>query len=173
MKALIIFLILMAAAFITYADYAPPESSGIIATGTWQFIHADGYITNGTWTHENIDDVHLMSHEPNEYAKQTGKTGLLVMWWDCERSRRCTVAEYRKGKENGYWVHWYPSGELQSCGTVMNDRHVSGSFWYTNGMPEEINISTNWFSWEPDGTINNPQQGVPGYRRQSAPQPER
>ena len=169
MKAMIIFLILMASAFITYADYAPPESSGMIATGTWQFIHADGSITNGTWTHENIDDAHSMTHEPNEYAKQTGKTGLLVMWWDCERSRRCTVAEYRKGKENGYWVHWYPSGELQSCGTVKNDRHVSGSFWYTNGMPEEISISTNRFNWESAETQKNLQQWGPGYSARVAP----
>ena len=172
MKAMIIFLTMMAAAFIAYGDFAPAESSGLIVTGTWQFVHADGSITNGTWTHENMDDVHLMTHEPEEYAKQTGKTGLLVMWWDIERSRRCTIAEYRKGKENGYWVHWHPYGELQSCGILKNNRHVTGSFWYTNGMPEEINISTNWFSWEPDGTINNPQQGGPGYRRQSAPQPD-
>ena len=172
MKAMIITVILMASAFITYGDIAPTESSGLIVTGSWQFVHADGSITNGTWTHENMDDVHLMTHESEEYAKQTGKTGLLVMWWDIERSRRCTIAEYRKGKENGYWVHWYPSGELQSCGILKNSRHVTGSFWHANGMPEEINISTNWFSWEPDGTRKNPQQAGPGYPPQGVGSPD-
>ena len=122
MKTIIALGILLATAFISLGDFAPPESSGLIVTGAWQFVHADGSITNGTWTHENMDDVHLMTHDPTEYAKHTGKTGLLVMWWDIERSRRCTIAEYRKGKENGYWVHWYPSGELQSCGILKNNR---------------------------------------------------
>ena len=162
MKTIIALGILLVTAFITYGDFAPAESSGLIVTGAWQFIHADGSITNGMWTHENDDEL-PMTQEPIEYAKQTGKTGLLVMWWDIERSRRCTIAEYRKGKENGYWVHWYPSGELQSCGILKNNRHVTGSFWYTNGMPEEINISTNWFNWEPDGTRKNPQQAGPAY----------
>ena len=162
MKTIIALGILLVTAFITYGDFALAESSGLIVTGAWQFIHADGSITNGMWTHENDDEL-PMTQEPIEYAKQTGKTGLLVMWWDIERSRRCTIAEYRKGKENGYWVHWYPSGEIQSCGILKNNRHVTGSFWYTNGFPNEIHISTNRFNWEPDGTRNNPQQSGPAY----------
>lgn len=136
-------------------DIALPEPSGLVVTGAWQFIHADGTITNGIWTHENVDNVHLMTHQPEAYAKQTGKTGLLVIWWDQDHNRKCTIQEYRDGKKNGYWVHWHPSGELQSCGIEKDDRHVSGSFWYPNGMPQEINISTNWFEWKPDGTMEN------------------
>jgi len=152
MKIGIAISILCTAVGIARGDIAPPEPSGLVVTGAWQFVHADGSITNGIWTHENVDNVHLMTHEPETYAKQTGKTGLLVTWWDQDHKRRCTIQEYRDGKENGYWVHWHPSGELQSCGILKDDRHVSGSFWYTNGMPEEISISTNWFNWKPDGT---------------------
>jgi hypothetical protein len=152
MKIITTFAILLGAVGSVFADIAPPPSSGLVVTGAWHFVHADGTITNGTWTHENVDNVHLMTKEPQKYAKQTGKTGLIVQWWDRERKRRCTIAEYREGKENGYWVHWHPSGELQSCGILKDDRHLTGSFWHTNGMPAEINISTNWFNWDPDGT---------------------
>jgi len=135
-----------------FADFAPPAPSGLVVTGAWQFVHADGSITNGTWTHENSDNVHLMTHEPENYAMQCGKSGLLVQWWDCDRKRRRAIAEYRDGKENGYLIHWYPSGELQACGTLTNGCWLTYSMWYTNGIPAEIHISTNWFNWNPGGT---------------------
>lgn len=121
MKVMSIFAVLMATAFISYGDIAPPESSGLIVTGAWQFVHTDGSITNGTWTHENIDDVHLMSHEPEEYAKQTGKTGLLVMWWDIERKKH----QLPESVEFSRWPYLYDS-QCATCGLL--DRH-SPTMW--------------------------------------------
>ena len=144
--------ILCTAVASAFGDYAPPAASGLVVTGMWQFVHADGTITNGTWTHEDVNNVHLMTHEPEAYAKQSGKTGLLAQWWDCKRKRRCTIAEYRNGKENGYLIHWYPTGELQACGTLTNGCWLTYSMWYTNGVPEEIRIPPHWFNWNPDGT---------------------
>ena len=152
MKIVLTIAILLIAARDVWGDYAPPASSGVIVTGAWQFVHADGSITNGSWTHENVDHAALTSHEHTEYSEQSGKTGLLVVWWGRDRRRRCTVAEYRDGKENGYYIHWYPTGEIKSCGIMMNGCWLYHSIWYTNGIPAEVRIPPKWFNWKPDGT---------------------
>ena len=135
----------------TLAIIGPPPPSGIVVTGVWEFVHVDGSITNGTWTHDGTECFTYMSKEPLEYAEKIGKTGLQIMWWDSLRQRKCIIREYRNGKEDGYWIHWYPTGQLQSVGILSNGLHISSSFWHTNGFKSEINISTNSFDWSEDG----------------------
>lgn len=118
------------------ADIAPPQRSGTCITGVWEFVHADGSITNGTWNHENALNVHLMSHEPDHYADQTGKTGSLSVWWDQKKERPFLVQEYLNGQKNGYAMCWHPNGRLQFAGRLIRDKMASGAWWADDGRRE-------------------------------------
>jgi len=64
---------------------------------------------------------------------------------------RCSLAEYRAGKEHGYWVQWFPSGVLQSAGIMWNGYVRTGSYWHPNGSKSEIHVDGNQHNWDEAG----------------------
>jgi hypothetical protein len=136
MKNILTLVMISAVLTVAVADIAPPQRSGTCITGVWEFVHADGSITNGSWSHENVLNIHLVSHEPDHYAEQTGKTGSLSVWWDQQKERPLLLQEYLNGQKNGYAMCWHPNGRLQFAGRLIRDKMASGTWWAEDGRRE-------------------------------------
>jgi hypothetical protein len=133
MKYIIYTLSLLAVVSVCHGSEVLPPSTGISVTGTWEFVHLDGSIKSGTWTHKS--DMVYANHslDGEEYAKSKGKTGSLSLWWDRDKKRPCFLQEYINGLEHGYRMGWYPSGQLQFAGRLIREKMASGTWWREDG----------------------------------------
>ena len=124
----------------------PPKTT---STGVWEFVSADGENVNiitQLWYHSESDILATYTKEPWNYAHNSKKDGVLLVWFDKRKKRFFTISEWENGINKGVEIYWHPSGKLRYVSSARAVDHNSKTyyknmlFFKKDGSFEELKI---------------------------------